>query len=212
MESFSLKFPKLKGSSNWDIWALRATAWLTEKGYTAVMREPTESPPIQPPEKVDDPTQQQELKRAWDTYREQLATYNAYINNRRQQSYRAAASIRLLLEDGPLLQTKGLEQAEDLWKRLSDLYEPKGFSSEFLLCKELFSSSLTASNGSIEAYLTRIKRLTDELQARRLPIPSKVIAAYTLSNLTPEWENTVAIISQTYRGTQGDINLVQLFG
>ena len=46
-----------------------------------------------------------------------------------------------------------------------------------------------------------------------LPIPAKVIAAYTLSNLTPKYESTMAIISQTIRTTSGaEIDLLQLFG
>ena len=47
----------------------------------------------------------------------------------------------------------------------------------------------------MESYLTRIKRLTDELAARGLTIPDKVIVAYALNNLTPKYENTIAIIS-----------------
>jgi hypothetical protein len=49
------------------------------------------------------------------------------------------------------------------------------------------------------------------LAAKQLTIPNKVIAAYTLSNLGPEWENTVAIISQSYRAQTGDIDLMTLF-
>ena len=53
----------------------------------------------------------------------------------------------------------------------------------------------------MEGYLTKVKRLTDDLAARRLTIPNKVIAAYTLNNLTPEYEHIVAIISQSYRAS-----------
>jgi len=53
------------------------------------------------------------------------------------KSHKAAALIRLAVEDGPLIQIKGLKDAIDIWDRLKELYEPKGFSSEFLLCKEL---------------------------------------------------------------------------
>lgn len=64
----------------------------------------------------------------------------------------------------------------------------------------------------MEAYLTKVKRLTDDLIARNLGIPKKVIAAYILNNLTPEYENAVAIISQSFRGQPGqDIDLMVLF-
>ena len=75
------------------------------------------------------------------------------------------------------------------------LYEPKGFSSEFLLCKQLFETTLVKTGNSVENYINRIKRLTDDLSAQDLKIPIKVIAVWTLNNLTPEFESTVAMIS-----------------
>ena len=63
----------------------------------------------------------------------------------------------------------------------------------------------------MEGYLTKVKRLTDDLAARHLAIPNKVIAAYTLNNLTPEYEHTVAIISQSYRASDSQIDLISLF-
>lgn len=208
MDSSSLRFPKLKGSTNWDIWSLRASAALTQKGYIEVMRPAT----ITRPQQLVIPVNQANIE-AQNAFQAQLQAYEAYNAQRDTQSYQAAALIRLLLEDGPLLQTRNINDALQLWNRLEALYEPKGFSSEFLTSRELFTTTLARCNGSIEAYLTRIKRLTDELAARKLPIPSKVIAAYTLSNLGPEWENTVAIISQSYRTHEGpEIDLVALFG
>ncbi|MGA2668647.1 MAG: hypothetical protein ABSF32_06975, partial [Ignavibacteria bacterium] len=40
-------------------------------------------------------------------------------------------------------------------------YELKGFSSEFLIYKELFETTLSRLGNSIENYLNQIKRLTD---------------------------------------------------
>ena len=37
MESSGIKIPKLKGSSNYDIWAIRSKAFLIEKGYYEVL-------------------------------------------------------------------------------------------------------------------------------------------------------------------------------
>jgi len=131
-----------------------------------------------------------------------------------EPSLKASAIIRLSLEDGPLIQVKGITDAIIIWNRLRTLYEPKGFSSEFLLSKELFSTTLAKQGYSMEGYLTRITRLTSDLAARGLIIPNKVIAAYTLSNLSSEYEYTVAIISQSFRGipTSQDIDLIELFG
>jgi gag-polypeptide of LTR copia-type/Zinc knuckle len=186
MESNQQRFPKLKGSNNYEIWSIRMEASICEKGYLDVMTL------------VD-----------LSGYDE--ATVKELIVKRNDRTFRAAAIIRLSLEDGPLIQTRGISDALDLWNRLKALYEPTGFSSEFLTCKELFSTTLAKCGNSVEAYLTKVKRLTDDLAARNLAIPNKVIAAYTLNNLTSDYENTVAIISQSYRTHTGDINLIELF-
>ena len=187
MDSNPFKIQRLKGSSNWDVWALRMEAYLTDKGYAIAMIMPI----------FTEGTSKEEI--------------NAYKKEMDEKSPKAAAIIRLCLEDGPLIQVKGILKAIDVWIRLKDLYEPKGFSSEFLLCRELFNTTLAKAGHSIEAYLTRIKRLTDDLAARGLTIPNKVIAAYALNNLSAEYENTVAIISQSFRTIITDIDIVQLF-
>ena len=178
MDFTGTKIPKLRGSNNYDIWAIRIQAVLTEKGYYSVFSgELTAGSP--------------EYKGA---------------------SLKAAALIRLTLEDSPLIQTQYIEDAKALWDQLKTLYEPKGFNSEFLICRELFSTTLAKCGNSIESYLTKIRRYTDQLSAKGLPIPPKVIAAYTLSNLTPDYESTVAIISQTIRTAGETIDLLALFG
>ena len=192
METSIIKINKLKGSRDFEVWALRMEAFLTEKDYHDVMVDPT------PPEvKKDDPESQK--------------AFEAYWAKRNIRSTKACALIRLTLDDGPLIQTRGITDALTLWNRLLGLYQSRGFSSEFLICKELFNTTLARCNNSIESYLTKIKRLTDELAARNLAIPNKVIAAYTLNNLTADYEYTVAIISQTIRSTNLDVDLNLLF-
>ncbi|CAK1367510.1 unnamed protein product [Cercospora beticola] len=63
---------------------------------------------------------------------------------------KALAAIRLGVEDGPLLQISNKATAKDAWNTLEELYSPKGFNSKFLLCKELFQTTLESS-GSIES-------------------------------------------------------------
>jgi hypothetical protein len=66
----------------------------------------------------------------------------------------------------------------------------------------------------MEEYLTKIKRLTDQLASRNLAIPTGIIAAYTLSKLSNEYQSIVAVITQTYRqgGGSENININNLFG
>lgn len=53
----------------------------------------------------------------------------------RELQLKALAFIRLALADGPLLQTRNIDNPMTLWSTLQQLYEPKGFSAEFLTCK-----------------------------------------------------------------------------
>jgi gag-polypeptide of LTR copia-type len=124
---------------------------------------------------------------------------------------KALTYIRLYLGDGPLLQTRQVTNPRELWKKLKTLYEPKGFSSDFLLCKDLFDTTLAKCGGSIEKYLNKIIKLNDDLIAHSIIIPNKVIAAWALNHLTPEYEQTVTIISQTFRAKTDEINIKELF-
>jgi hypothetical protein len=74
-----LKIPKLKGSSNYDIWSIRVQSILVEKGYLEVIAE---------------------------DYINQTLDDSA---NLEQIANKATALIKLSLEDGPLLQTRFIE-------------------------------------------------------------------------------------------------------
>ena len=84
---------------------------------------------------------------------------------------KALATIRLKIEDGPLLQIRHSETALKAWKMLKNLYSPKGFSSEFLICKELFETTLSKYS-SMEEYLNKAKQLTDQLKAKGIELPN----------------------------------------
>ena len=83
--------------------------------------------------------------------------------------------------------------AATAWSSLENLYSPKGFSSEFLICKELFETNLEGCNNSMETFLNTIKRLTDELKAKKLQLPDQVVLAWVLNNLTADYDAFTAI-------------------
>ncbi len=100
----------------------------------------------------------------------------------------------------------------EVWKALENLYSPKGFSSEFLLCKELFDTTLEKSNNKMEIYLNQVKRLHDQLTAKNVIIPEKVIFARVLNNLSPNYETLITTITQSIRvNGSGSIKLEKLF-
>lgn len=113
------------------------------------------------------------------------------------KSQEALANIRLLIEDGPLLQIKHYNNAKDAWDFLKNLYNSSGFTSEFLLIKEFFNLSL--EDISIEKYLNKIKELKDELLSRDIKIPEKVIITWILHNLDNSYFSYITSVSQALR-------------
>ena len=131
MSSDKITMPKLKGSANYPIWALRMAAFLTKEAQNAIIAS-------------DD--------------------VSTEINSK------AISNIQLLIEDGPLLQIQNITRAHLAWESLRNLYSPKGFSSEFLICREFFDTSLIKYN-SMEEYLNKIKQLSDQLKSKNLELP-----------------------------------------
>jgi hypothetical protein len=123
---------------------------------------------------------------------------------------KALATIRLTIEDGPLLQIRHSETALEAWKMLKNLYSLKGFSSKFLICKELFKTTLSKYS-SMEEYLNKVKQLTDQLKAKGIELPNQVIVAWVLNNLTSPYEGFVTMVTQSYRTNSSTINLENLF-
>jgi hypothetical protein len=122
----------------------------------------------------------------------------------------AKSLIILQVEDGPLAQIKGCKTALEMWKTLSNLYCPQGFSAEFLLLKEFFDLELSAFN-TMEEYLNRIKYLTDSLKSKNIELPKQVVLAWVLNNLTPSYEGFVTFITQSFRTDSSTIKLESLF-
>jgi hypothetical protein len=87
MSESGLKIIKLQSSSNWELWAIRIKAVLTEKGYYDVMT----------------PTEDQGMKLDNLTSEQQTASFE-----RQNRAKKAIVYIRLALSDGPLLQTRNI--------------------------------------------------------------------------------------------------------
>ena len=126
------------------------------------------------------------------------ATINS-LDTLEENAYKATALIKLALEDGPLLQTQYISNPYILWHTLLNLYKAKGFSSEFLLSKELINTTLNSYKGNIEDYINSFKRIINSLEARNIILPSKFVIALLLNNLNKDYEFIVASITQSIR-------------
>jgi len=123
---------------------------------------------------------------------------------------RALSNIQLCIDDGPLLQIQNITRAYQAWESLKNLYSPKGFSSEFLICKEFFETDLH-KYPSMEEYLNKIKQLSDQLKAKNLELPKQVIIAWVLNNLTNNYDGLVSNITQSLRTNIESYSIESLF-
>jgi hypothetical protein len=87
---------------------------------------------------------------------------------------KALSNILLLIEDGPLLQIQHIDTAFKAWNSLKNLYAPQGFSSEFIICREFFNTTLNKYT-SMEEYLNKVKQLSNQLIAKKLELLKQVI-------------------------------------
>jgi hypothetical protein len=78
------------------------------------------------------------------------------------------ANIRLYCAKGPLLYIKDEDIAYKAWNTLEKLYNPRGFTTEFLILKELFNTS-SSDFSNIEDYLNKVKFLVEDLSLRVYP-------------------------------------------
>ena len=108
---------------------------------------------------------------------------------------KALALIRLSLEDRPLLQTRFISSAIELQDSLKNLYKSKGFSSKFILSKDLINNNLNLNKGNLETYLNSFKRINNSLIAKGIILPNKFLVALLLNNLNKDYKYIVAVIT-----------------
>ena len=174
-EDGAIKVPKLTGSNNYELQAIRVKAALIAKDLF--------------------------------NFHKQSAELNA---KGLKDDAKALSYIQLACADGPLLHISALDKPSDTQDHLSRLYTPRGFSSEFILFKEFFGATLS-SLGTVENFLATIKRVSTSLKAKDLELPDKLVIAWTLHNLGPEYEAFITSTTQSYRAESTALNQDDLF-
>ena len=90
---------------------------------------------------------------------------------------------------------------------LKNLYKAKGFSSKFLISKELINTTINSYKGNLELYINNFKRLANSLEAKEISLPNKFLVALLLNNLNKDYKYIVTIITQTIRIDNNSVDL-----
>ena len=122
--------------------------------------------------------------------------YSALLDNEELPidfNNKALAIIYLLCEDGPLLHIRDITSAKAAWEKLENLYNPKGFTTDYLILREFFNSTLNEYS-SIEEYLNKIKELVDNLKSKEINLPDQVVISWVLYNLDNSYESFISSV------------------
>ena len=189
------KIPKLKGSDNFDIWAIRIENILIKENFYNFI--------------LDDYTTPENTESI--ILESQSANPNEerldILSRTRISANKATSIIKLSLEDGPLLQTRFISNPYILWVTLKNLYSAQGFSSEFILSKELINTTINTFKGDLEKFLNKFKNIINNLESKNIILPNNFIAALLLNNLNKDYEYIVTIITQTIRINNSEVNV-----
>jgi len=151
---------KLRGSENYQGWAMMAKAYLLREGLVEA---------IESAENTQDRIQEKSL-----------------------------GDIILLCEYETANHIQSCKTGFEAWKTLKDLYNSNGFTSKYLLLQQFFQTTQSDFK-SVEAYVSKLKSLLDNLHAQDLKMPEIASIAWLLQNLEPEFDAFVAQITQSLR-------------
>lgn len=123
---------------------------------------------------------------------------------------KAISLLKLYCDDGPLLYLKDIESAQEAWLRLEALYNPKGFTTEYLTLKDFFNTILNDFH-SMEEYLNKVKSLVDDLKGKGIELPNQVIIAWVLNSLNDDYDGFIQNITQSLRNDPKSYTVETLF-
>ena len=75
----------------------------------------------------------------------------------------------------------------------------QGFSSNYILSKDLINNTLSNNKNNLELYINNFRRTLNQLKSKDIVLPNKFIIALLLNNLNKDYNNIVTIITQNIR-------------
>lgn len=107
--------------------------------------------------------------------------------------------------EGPFTLTRG-----HVWRKLQDIYNPKGFTTEFLTFRKIFDTSLEHFD-SVEEYLHKVTVLVDDLEGKEITLSPQLVMSWVLYHLGEEYDGFVTNIIQSPRNNPNAYNVETLF-
>jgi len=124
---------------------------------------------------------------------------------------RATATIFLYLEERAERHVQNVRNPIELWGKLANIYERKGFSARFYLWQKLFTLKLADYIGNrdgnaMDNYLDAYRTYCQELRSSGAEISNEIEASVLLNGLGEEYENFIVATTQSFRQHAEDGN------
>ena len=107
--------------------------------------------------------------------------------------------IQLHLEPEFFIQTQHMINIHVIWTILSNLYHAIEFNAEFLLCKNLFSITLTKCDNNVETYFSKMKKYIDDLHAKNYNVFFIFSTSLIFMELSGKYEFIVIVMTNHIR-------------
>jgi hypothetical protein len=184
-------FPKLKGDSNYSVWATRAEAYLIREGLINSLDDI-----VTVPDDSSDDTDAVSL----------IAVIP--IGARKSLDNKGLAAIKLIVEDGPLNHIKRISSLGEAWLTLKNLYDREGFSSTFILMKNFIG--LKCRHQKINEFLNSVKEIINELDSKGIKLPDAFVNAWVLESLDKSYNDFKTAIYANFRNNEKAYTLESL--
>ena len=186
MEKISI--PRLVGSTNYTTWAIHIQALLKLRKLShCLVKEPNDIEEIEDSNTIESTTSEN----ASNT----INSINILIAKENEQ---ALCLILTLCRSEPIKHIEYCTTAKKAYNTLKGVYKPDGFTTNHLLCKEFLQLNLTKCE-NIEAYITKVKNLVNEMADKDLKLPEEFILNWVLNSLTSQYDGFIANITQALR-------------
>jgi hypothetical protein len=134
-----------------------------------------------------------------------------------EDAERATATIFLYLDERAERCVEAIRNPVELWAKLKNLYERKGFSARFYLWQKLFTLQLADyrkpefKGNAMDHYLDAYRSHVQQLRSSGATVSNEIEASVLLNGLDKGYESFIVATTQSFRQTaDDDIDVDQL--
>ena len=202
MPAIKFDFPKLKEEKNYSTWSIRGKAHLICAGYIKSLEDIVEQ--VTPP----DPPEDSSASLSSNGTPTPVFHAKAPEEDRVEKDQKGLATLKLIVEDGPLSHIKRAKTLGEAWLILKNQYDKEDFSAIFVVIKKFIRIKYLKTK--VGPFLNEIWTLVNDLEAKGVNLPETFVNAWVLERLDKLYDDFKTSIYSTLRDNANTYTLEQL--